>query len=136
MTAMTRQDGAPAAAEGEIPLLGHERLEDHTHQEARSTGGSVFGDRDDDRALGRMIAKLKRTPAGARKSDEALQDTAIGLYNKICTNIRRGTASEEQVAQAAGLFGESVEHLVERLNPQPPSSGGGASDLLAALRGS
>lgn len=136
MTAMTRQGSAPAAADGEIALLGHERLEDHAGEAARSTGGSIFGDRDDDRALGRMIAKLKKTPAGARKSEEELQDAAIDLYNKICDNIRRGTASEAQVAQAAQLFGESAEHLAERLNPKPqPEDGGGAAGLLAALKG-
>jgi hypothetical protein len=132
MTATTRSNEMP---EGEIALIDADRLEDHAGAAARNTTNSVFGDRDDDRALGRMIAQLKRTPAGARTSDEDLQDKAIDLYNKICDNIRRRTATPEQVAQAAQLFGESPEHLQERLDPRPQAEdGGGAGGLMAALR--
>lgn len=118
---------------GEIPLLDADRLDDHADAVARATSGSSFGDVDDDRAITRLVDKLKTTSVGARASDERLQDMAIDLYNRLCDEIRTGNASAEKVAETARLFGESPDHLSERLAPKPAEAGGGASALLKAL---
>lgn len=122
---------------GEIPLLDADRLDDHANAVARGNGAASFGDVDDDRALGRLIEKLKGTSVAASKSDEDLQDMAIDLYNKMCDPIRTGRATDEQIARAAQIFGESPDHLSERLAPKKaePGAGGGASALLQALQG-
>lgn len=130
---------AAEARSGEIPLLDADRLDDHVSRAATETDtGTSFGDPDDDRALRRLISRLRRIPATAKLSDDELEDRAIDLYNRTCDKIRSGRATEREVAKAAALFGESPEHLRERLSPSreaedEPAAGSGARGLIASL---
>lgn len=133
--------GRAGSADGEIPLLDADRLDDHADAAAREIGGaSPFGDDADGRAIGRLHERLRRTLKGRRMSDEQLEDLAIDLYNRACKLITSGEADEAQIRKTAAMFGEDPEELKARLGVEEPESeeepaGDGAAALLGAIFG-
>lgn len=124
---------------GELPLIDADRLDDHTGDatEMSLDSDGRFGDPDDDRAIRRVIVRLRRIPAAVKLSEEELEDRAIELYNRTCGKIRAGDSDPDQLAKAASLFGESPEHLRERLlgprEDERAGAGSGPIGLLANL---
>ena len=130
-------------AEGEIALLDADRLEDHA---GVASGGIAEASEDaDERAIASTVRKLRRTSHGSRLSDEALEDQAIALYNRLCELITSGEATAAQETQAAALFDEPIEELRARLEAEQAAeedapedeqmNPAGVGSLLSALRG-
>jgi hypothetical protein len=104
-----------AFGSGEIAPLDADRLEDFADVAAKPVNGGGYGDRDDDRAIGRLVEHLRRRRAARELDGEVLEGQAIELYNRLCSHVRSGDAGSEETLRIAALFGESAEHLRERL---------------------
>lgn len=130
-----------AGADGEIPLLDADRLDDHVDAVARDAGAAGrFGDDADGRAANRLFERLRRTPTGQRLSEEELEDHALELYRRACDLITSGRADEAQLRKTAAMFGEDPEELKLRLGVAEPQedeqpAGDGAAQLLGAIFG-
>lgn len=109
---------SPVRGDGEIALLadqGVEHLEAHLDHQANEEQGLSFGSAVDDRAILNAMAHLRQTATGSRADEEALQDLAIDLYNRICAGIRSGKMTQQQIVRAAEILGERPEELSSRV---------------------
>jgi len=115
------QSQATPRSDGEIALLADEgvgNISDYDNFVAAETKAPLFGDLEDDHAIGNVINHLRRVRQSANSGatdEDKLQDLAIDLYNNICDRIRAGRMSWPQIEHAAGIFGEDPEKLANRL---------------------
>jgi hypothetical protein len=116
MRGENKMHAAPGRDSGEIAPLDADNLDNFKNRASSGEAEVSFGDPKDDHAIKNIIEKLKKTPSGQGKDSDQLQDQAIELYNRFCELIQSNKAKPEQITQAAQLFDEDRDELLERLS--------------------
>lgn len=69
----------------------------------------------DEKAISFIADHLRRLKKYRDLSEEYIDDLAVDLYNKNCSLIRTGRASNEQILNLANIINEKADSLKNRL---------------------